>query len=175
MRCTWFASHLLPNALARPTVLTTSSLLDGVLRHLSQEDRPDQRGRAEAFALDLLSLDARPEDGLPQPVTGWLRDVTAALAVRPGHPHTVARWAADCAVSERTFTRRFVRETGVPFSEWRARLRIQAAMAELTVGTPVGAVARTVGFESTSAFITAFRRRTGITPLAFAAGSRRDP
>lgn len=172
MRCTWFAPHLLPHALTHPTVLTTSSLLDAVLGHLTQEDRPAHRARAEAFALDLLSLEARPDEGLPQPTTAWLRDVTAALAARPGHPRTVGQWAASCAVSERTFTRRFALETGLPFAAWRTRLRIQAAMAELTVGTPVGTVARTVGFTTTSAFITAFRRHTGVTPLTFASGLR---
>lgn len=175
MRCSWFAAHLLPHPLTRPTVLTTSSLLDAVLAHLGQEEGPDRRARAEAFALDLLSLDARPDDGLPQPDSADLRRVTAALADRPGHPRSVAQWAAGCSVSERTFTRRFTAETGVSFSAWRSRLRVQAAMAELAVGTPVGTVARAVGFESTSAFVTAFRRQTGVTPAAFARGARTVP
>jgi AraC-like DNA-binding protein len=172
MRCTWFETSALPDALAHPTVLTTSALLDGVLRHLDTERGADQRERAEAFALDLLSMDAQADTGLPQPSTHWLRDVTTALAAAPGDSRTVEQWAASCAVSVRTFTRRFQAETGVSFSEWRTRLRVQAAMAALTAGSAVAAVARGVGFESPSAFTTAFRRETGVTPLAFVRGAR---
>ncbi len=172
MRCTWFETSALPDALTRPTVLTTSALLDGVLRHLDTEHGSDRRERAEAFALDLLSTDAQPDSGLPQPSTHWLRDVTTALAASPRENRTVEQWAASCAVSVRTFTRRFQSETGMSFSEWRARLRVQAAMAELAAGTPVASVARGVGFESPSAFTTAFRRETGVTPIAFARGIR---
>lgn len=172
MRCTWFETSALPDALARPTVLTTTALLDGVLRHLDSERGPDRRERAEAFALDLLSLDAQPDTGLPQPSTPWLRDVTTALATSPSDNRTVEQWAATRAVSVRTFTRRFQSETGMPFSDWRTRLRVQAAMAELTTGSAVASVARAVGFDSPSAFTTAFRRETGITPLAFVRGTR---
>lgn len=172
MRCTWFETSALPDALVNPTVLTTSALLDGVLQHLDTERGPDRRERAEAFALDLLSLDAQADTGLPQPSTHWLRDVTTTLAASPGDNRTVEQWASTCAVSVRTFTRRFQSETGMSFSDWRTRLRVQAAMAELTAGSAVATVARAVGFESPSAFTTAFRRETGVTPLAFVRGIR---
>ncbi|TXK19904.1 helix-turn-helix transcriptional regulator [Homoserinibacter sp. GY 40078] len=170
MRCTWFATTVLPGALQQPTVLTTSPLLDAVLSHLEVEERPEPRQRAESFALDLLSLDARADDGLPQPTTHWLRQVTLELAQAPGDPRTVEQWASDCSVSVRTFTRRFGVETGLSFSAWRTRLRVQAAMAELLLGHSVASVSRIVGFDSPSAFATAFRRETGTSPREFARG-----
>lgn len=172
MRCTWFAAEALPDALALTMPLTTSPLLDAVLDHLDAEQRPVQRARAEAFALDLLSVDPGADAGLPQPRTLWLREMTTQLAAQPGDRRTVEQWAAACAVSVRTLTRRFRAETGMPFSDWRTRLRVQAAMSELVAGGSVAAVARAVGFESASAFTTAFRRQTGTTPLAFAHGAR---
>ena len=172
MRCTWFAAAALPDALARPAVLSTSRLLDDVLVHLDEDLAPERRRRAEAFALDLLSLAARPEEGLPQPASPWLREVTAMLAADPGDGRSVEEWAAAAAVSVRTFTRHFRAETGLAFSSWRTRLRVRAAMAELAASTGVAVVARRVGFDSPSAFATAFRRETGSSPSAFAAGSR---
>jgi AraC-like DNA-binding protein len=179
MRCTWFLRGAVPDALARPAVLTTSPLLDDVLTHLDAEhsdlDRaPERRARAEAFALDLLSLGTRPDAGLPQPRTPWLRAVTAALASAPGDSRTVEEWARQCAVSSRTFARRFQGETGEPFSRWRLRLRMQAAMAALVAGTPVAVVARHVGYDSAAAFSTAFREVVGTSPRAFATGRQND-
>ncbi len=174
MRCTWFAPALVPDALLAPTVLTVSSLLDAVLRHIesARDADPQRRGRAEAFVFDLLLQQAQGDDGLPQPRTSWLREVTDELAADPADSRTVEQWAQRCAVSVRTFTRCFLRETGTSFSRWRTRLRVQAAMASLSGGASVASVARRVGFESTGAFSTAFRRETGVAPREFAHGTR---
>jgi AraC-like DNA-binding protein len=40
-------------------------------------------------------------------------------------------------------------------------------MTALAEGEPVANVARSVGYESVSAFVAAFRRETGITPAAY--------
>jgi AraC-like DNA-binding protein len=40
-------------------------------------------------------------------------------------------------------------------------------MAALAEGEPVANVARSVGYESASAFVASFRRETGITPAAY--------
>lgn len=172
MRCTWFDVDAVPDALTRTTVLTTSPLLDDVLTHLDGCADPARRLRAEAFALDLLSTSALPHDGLPQPRTPWLVAVTQALSRHPGDSRTVDEWAARCAVSTRTFTRRFQSETGLTFSAWRSRLRLQAAMARLADGQSVAQVGKAVGFDSPSAFTAAFRRDTGVSPRGFARGRR---
>jgi len=174
MRCTWFAPAFVPDALLSPTVLTVSSLLDTVLHHIESlhDPDPDQRARAEAFVFDLLLHQSRGDDGLPQPRSSWLLEVTDALAADPADSRTVEQWAQSCAVSVRTFTRAFHRETGTSFSRWRTRLRVQAAMAGLIGGASVAVVARRVGFESASAFSTAFRRETGVAPRHFAHGTR---
>ncbi|MDF2046275.1 MULTISPECIES: AraC family transcriptional regulator [Microbacterium] len=178
MRCTWFARGAVPDALVRPTLLTTSTLLDDVLTHLdvehsgpagTTERAGERRARAESFALDLLSVGARPDAGFAHPRTPWLRRVTHALAADPGDPRTVEEWARHCAVSTRTFTRRFRDETGEPFSRWRSRLRMQAAMAALAAGQAVGVVAHRVGYDSAAAFSTAFREAAGVSPREFAA------
>jgi AraC-like DNA-binding protein len=53
------------------------------------------------------------------------------------------------------------------FDRWRTLARIQAALPELAAGQPVSHVARHVGYQTTSAFVAAFRRETDTTPGAY--------
>jgi AraC-like DNA-binding protein len=50
------------------------------------------------------------------------------------------------------------------FPQWRARLRLQHALALLAAGELVTAVAMACGFSTPSAFIGTFRSTLGITP-----------
>jgi AraC-like DNA-binding protein len=86
---------------------------------------------------------------------------------RPDDPPSAAEWGRQVGASERTLARGFVAGTGLAFGRWRALLRLQAALPALAAGDPVGNVARHVGYESSSAFVAAFRRETGVTPTAY--------
>lgn len=176
MRCTWFMSEAVPDALRQTTMLASSPLLDAVLVHIDGDLTDASRRNAEAFALDLLTIGVRADAGLPQPTTAWLRSVTDRLADSPDDGRTVAEWATFASVSTRTFSRRFLAETGMRFGEWRTRLRMQTAMAFLQTGAPVAVVARRVGFDSPAAFTTAFRRVVGVAPSDFVRGAEHvDP
>ena len=85
--------------------------------------------------------------------------------------------------SERTLSRLFRAETGMTLPQWRARLRLQHALALLAAGEPVTSVAMACGFSSPSAFIETFRSAVGSTPGRYrvealsagsAAGVRRE-
>ena len=58
-------------------------------------------------------------------------------------------------------------ETGLTFGEWRTRLRLRAALSHLAAGEAVSVVAARVGYESTSAFVAAFRRQVGVPPGSY--------
>lgn len=84
------------------------------------------------------------------------------------------RWAASlsdladvAAMSERTFTRLFVRDTGFSFRTWRQRARICASLDLLANGIPVKQVAWQLGFSCPAAFTAAFRAVLGSTPRHF--------
>ena len=168
MRCTWFEPDVGAALTDRVVVTTVPPLLDQVLAELVRFTDPARRARAEAFALDLLADSRETEVGLPTPTSRWLRAVTDALIADPADRRTVDAWAAQASVSVRTFMRQFSAETGMPFSRWRSELRLQLAMSMLANGAEVGRTARTVGFDSLAAFSAAFRRRTGVSPRAFA-------
>ena len=61
----------------------------------------------------------------------------------------------------------FQRETGLSFRAWRQRLRLLAALTPLERGERVTDVALACGYDSTSAFISAFRQQFGCTPGEF--------
>ncbi len=86
-----------------------------------------------------------------------------------------ARWpcerdARDLKTSTRTLYRRFLRETGITFAQWKQQARLLESIRRLADGAPVTTVAPDLGYESPSAFSTMFRRALGVAPRAFNAG-----
>ena len=79
--------------------------------------------------------------------------------------HAIDEWAAELAISRRTFTRRFRAHTGLSFGEWvlRARLRKATYMLENTESS-VDDVSTACGFGSTTTFRHHFIRYFSVTP-----------
>jgi len=88
----------------------------------------------------------------------------------PAHPWTVANLAAAVGSSRASFARRFtalVGESPIAFlTSWRLAL---AADLLQSSDVTVAAVARQVGYGTPFAFSTAFKRATGLSPVAFRA------
>jgi AraC-like DNA-binding protein len=95
------------------------------------------------------------------------RSVAAALAHVEAHlfePCDVARLVRAAGASESTLLRQFRSEVGCgPGAYWRNR-QLDEALLALRAGRSVAEVAARVGYESPSAFGSAFRRRFGRTP-----------
>ncbi|PCJ18470.1 MAG: hypothetical protein COA96_16675 [SAR86 cluster bacterium] len=68
------------------------------------------------------------------------------------------------AYSNRQFSRLFKQETGMTFRQWRAIYLVQHGMRHLGKGMSVTEAAEKLGFCSSSAFITVFKRHVGFTP-----------
>ena len=107
---------------------------------------------------------------LPLPLDARLRTIYRSLQAHPEQQTTLAQWSEKFAVAEKTLSRLFVRDTGLTFRAWRQRLRLLGALTPLEKGERVTDVALACGYDSTSAFIAAFRQQFGETPGEFFRG-----
>lgn len=83
-------------------------------------------------------------------------------------PPSVAELARRAGVSKSTLERAFDREFGCGVARKSLSLRIDHAKALLAGGMKTEAVAKECGFRSYRAFVTAFRRVSGVTPGGYA-------
>jgi AraC-like DNA-binding protein len=82
---------------------------------------------------------------------------------------TMAEWSS---MSRRTFTRQFLEHTGMTFVAWRQQVCLLEATARLSHGASITDVALALGFSSSSAFTSVFRRNVGEAPARYLAKSR---
>jgi AraC-like DNA-binding protein len=170
-------SQRLLHALPALLVLYGDEWSSPLIPYLADEVVKDEPGQEAVLdrLLDLLLIAvlrawfARPEAQAP----GWYRahgDPVVGPALRllqnnPSHPWTVASLARETGVSRAALARRFNALVGEPpmafLTEWRLTL---AADLLREPGATVGSVAPQVGYGSSFALSTAFKRVRGISP-----------
>lgn len=151
------------------TPVVATPLLTELIGFLEDPTRPsDVRVHAMTMLEDVLSPVETTSVDVRMPSEERARRVADALSCEPSDDRTLEQWGDEVGASGRTLARAFLADTGLTFGRWRALLRVRAAMTALADGTSVASVASLVGYDSTSAFVAAFRRETGLTPAAFA-------
>jgi AraC-like DNA-binding protein len=108
---------------------------------------------------------------LPWPQDMRMQTVCQALMRDPGQAATADDWADRLAMGGKTFHRRFLKSTGMTFGKWRQQLRLMSSLALLMKGAPITEVALASGYDSHSAYTTAFRKQFGQPPSAFVNGA----
>ena len=146
--------------------------------------RKEQGGRvANAIARRMVvppHRDGGQAQYVVQPVApacdGSLQDLLEWLRAHLDQPLTVRQLAARANMSERTFARRFVADTGTTPQRWLIGQRILLAqqLLEETVQT-VDAIADRTGFGNATALRHHFRLWRGTTPNAYRRLFRGDP
>jgi AraC-like DNA-binding protein/quercetin dioxygenase-like cupin family protein len=168
MRSLYIRPGLSPVTWEDPTPVAASPLLAELIGYLGEPGLPaGHRAHAEVLLADLLTPVPATTIQVPLPSVPTARRVAEALRADPTDRRTLREWGRAVGVSERTLARAFAAEAGVPFGRWRTRLRLQAALSMLAAGQPVSRVAGRVGYDTSSAFVAAFRRETGQTPGSF--------
>jgi AraC-like DNA-binding protein len=125
------------------------------------------RARLVGFLLDQLSEMPTIPLQLPLPSDERAKKAAAWMRAHPDDGGSLRQIARKASASVRTLERLFQGETGMTIGRWRQQLRLLHALRFLAAGRPVTEVALEVGYDSTSAFIAAFKQVFGTTPARY--------
>lgn len=139
-------------------------LIAGLFSH--EYKAPSQR-RMALLLLEILSETEHLAAELPLPQDERLARAANELLLGQRWDASLSDLAHIAAMSERTFSRQFIRDTGFSFRSWKQRARICASLDLLSNGIPVKQVAYQLGFSCPAAFTAAFRAILGATPREF--------
>lgn len=133
----------------------------------------------ETMLVEALRWPSLGHESLPPGLIAGLRDAPISGALRAMHSDikhgwTVAELAKHAGMSRSAFAARFVAIVGCAPMEYLSRWRMSLAKDALSRGgKSLDRLADEIGYESASAFSTAFRRRLGCAPGAFARTAQR--
>jgi AraC-like DNA-binding protein len=132
----------------------------------------------EVMMMECLRWDGIGEEGLSAGLLAGLRDAALARALDALHGEVSAKWtvaelAKRAGMSRSAFAARFTEVLGCSPIEYLLRWRMMLAQDALSRGrTPLDRLALAIGYDSASAFSTAFRKRFGCSPGAYARAQR---
>lgn len=172
---------LLPKIIHISAANGATGRLASVIDLIMEECAADRPGRdmilerlLEVLLMECLRWPGAAASALPAGLLAGMQDVALARALSALHGEisagwTVAELARLAGMSRSAFAARFSATVGCAPMEYLARWRMTLAKDTLSRGgTPLDRLAGDIGYESASAFSTAFRRRVGCAPGAFA-------
>ena len=129
----------------------------------------------EVLVIEAARVPAAPEMGSRgRGLIAGLADPVLAPALRALHADIARGWTVEhlarvAAVSRAVFAQRFTQTVGLTPMQYLLEWRVAVAKDLLrTTQTTVASVARSVGYQSATAFTTAFARVAGCSPSAYA-------
>ncbi|QLR42816.1 helix-turn-helix transcriptional regulator [Enterobacter sp. RHBSTW-00994] len=163
-----------PNTVALPDrccTLKISPLVRELILSLATKTREQLLLPATSRLVEALfdELPQQPQEQLQLPVSAHpkIRLMSETMAQEPAAWQTLTQWAHHFAMSERNLARLVVKETGLSFRRWRHQLQLILALQLLISGKSVQQTAQSLGYDSTTAFITMFRKGLGQTPARY--------
>ena len=175
-------SGLLPTLVHIQASDPAAGRLKPTIDSIVEEALADRPGRdlvvdrlIEVLLVEALRFRSEGVDAIGQPgLLAGLADPLLARSLRRLHGDVAHAWsveelAREAGLSRSAFSERFGQKVGVPPMQYLIEWRMALAKAMLQRDTPpLEAVAAAVGYQSASAFSTAFRREVGSPPSHFA-------
>lgn len=154
-------------------VVRVSPLLHELLgTAYDMREKPDDLRKKMLMSILMMEIRRAPVEALSLaiPRAKMLAMKCQKYLANPTPHETIDAWCDELAMSRRAFTRLFRRETGQSFASWRQQACLFAALPRLAAGETVTAVAFSLGYSSTAAFTSMFRRVLGVTPRNYFGG-----
>lgn len=169
----FFAPEAVPAAGGEVRILVATPMMREMILHALRwprgADEADPLARSFFATLALLCgewLESELPLSLPSTAHPRLARAMDYALADPGRA-TQAGACRAAAMSERSFRRCFIQETGMGWQAWLIQARILSAMTALAAGERVTDVAAESGYASLSAFAKAFAALTGETPAGY--------
>jgi AraC-like DNA-binding protein len=172
---------LLPDLIYVPAREGRSTRLSRLIELLSEECASSYPGKEliiqrmlEVLLVEALRWRSIGGDAVPAGLLNGMRDPALARALLAMHSDVRARWtvarlARIAGMSRSAFAARFGEHLGYAPIEYLSRWRMAIAKDALSRGAKsLDRIADDIGYESASAFSTAFRKRLGCSPGRFA-------
>lgn len=153
-------------------IAVTPLLREVLVRSAHLPAHYEQGGAADRlFGVLLDELASAPVETLhlPMPTDPRLWRMATSMLREPAARGTIASWAAQLGMSERTLCRTMRRQTGMSFGRWRQQLSIVRAVERLAGGASIQQVAGELGYDSVPSFTTMFTSRLGTSPRRYMA------
>jgi AraC-like DNA-binding protein len=154
------------------TFLRPSELMIAICRRLGQEPSekssdPTRSHLESALLYEIEALSAAAHTDLPLPQNPSLAAIAIKIKEAPEDMESINHWAAESAMSRRTFTQKFKEETGLTFLAWRQRVKLNSALDLLSSGLSVSETAIKLGYSNVSTFNNLFRKEFGEPPKKY--------
>ena len=172
---------LMPDLIHVPAGEGRASRLARLIELLSEECAHEHAGKEliirrmlEVLLVEVLRRPNAGSEAIPAGLVKAMRLPGLARALSAMHEDvrvgwTVAELAGIAGMSRSAFSARFVETVGCAPIEYLARWRMALARDALMRGVKsLDHIAEEIGYESASAFSTAFRKRNGVAPGIFA-------
>lgn len=166
----------LDKSLSDATVIELTDLARALLLE-AVDAKPSVSERKASLVRELLieeisSLPPKPLV-LSFPAEPRLAAICQAFLEEPSPRIRIDDWADKLAMSRRTFTRFFRKETGVSLATWWQHAIVFWSLPRLAQGESITNVAFAAGYENVGAYITMFKRVMGMAPTKHVALARR--
>lgn len=170
---------MLPIVHVRGTEIAASRL-GALLLNFGEEETADRPGRSlvlnrllELILIEALRYRSAELGDSRSSLLAGLADDQIGRSLRIMHsdakrPWTLAALAREVGMSRSAFAARFLQFVGVPPIEYLANWRMTLAKSALaSAEVPMIEIAEMAGYQSVSAFSTAFKRKTGLSPTLY--------
>ena len=171
-----FARERPPLPETGPTIVAVSPLLRELLIAIADPSlTASELSRVRGVLRDQLRRSSQQAISLPAARDPRLADACELASAELHRSIPLTELARRVGASERNLSRLFRDELGMSYPQWRTNLRLLNAMIVLSGGASVTTTARQCGWNTTSAFIDAFRGAFGQTPGVYRAATASQP